>query len=139
MAFIWPTEEQWSVLNNRADDQPLTMLNLLRYRETADYSEHSTETPCSGKRAYQRYAEAVFPLLEKVSARVVFMGAAGDTVIGPSAERWDDVLLVEYPNRQAFNDMSSSTAYQAIAYHRAAALSDSRLVPLAAGKAAFQN
>ena len=40
------------------------------------------------------------------------------------------VLLVTYPTAQAFLDMIQSPDYQAIVYHRSAALSDSRLIPM---------
>ena len=51
-------------------------------------------------------------------------------VIGPVEERWDEVLLVEYPSVKAFLEMVNSDAYQSIVYHRTAALKDSRLIPI---------
>jgi uncharacterized protein (DUF1330 family) len=49
-------------------------------------------------------------------------------VIGEDADRWDSVVLVEYPSRRAFLDMVSSPEYQAIAGRRTDALTDSRLI-----------
>ena len=43
-------------------------------------------------------------------------------------ERWDEILLVEYPSAAAFAAMVTSPEYKAIVFHRTAALEDSRLV-----------
>ena len=36
----------------RADDQPIFMLNLLRYNDQADYADGAGFPPCSGPEAY---------------------------------------------------------------------------------------
>jgi len=136
---IEPTAEQLrSFVAHDAGIAPLTMLNLLRYRAQADYSGHPEETACAGREAYRRYAAEALRCIEMVGGRVVFMGAAAASLIGPTDEKWDDVLLVEYPSGQAFLEMVGSARYRAIVHHRAAALADSRLVPMRAGAAAFQ-
>lgn len=117
---------------------PITMLNLLRYREQADYAGHPDETPCSGREAYRRYAEGVVACLASVGGTIAFAGGALATVIAPDDERWDDVLLVQYPSAQALFTMISSDAYRAIGHHRSAALEDSRLVALSPGAPTFQ-
>ena len=138
MNFTWPSSAQLEALNERAGDpSPITMLNLLRYRAEADYAGHPEASPCDGKTAYARYAEQAVACVESFGGRVVFGGAAHATAIGPDDERWDDVLLVEYPSTQAFLDMASSERYQAFAYHREAAIEDSRLVLITAGKPGY--
>lgn len=138
MSNIWPSKEQFATLAAHTDEfETLTMLNLLRYRTEADYSANPNESPCSGKEAYARYAQQAGPLVKSYGGRFVFAGAAANTVIGPKDEQWDDVLLVEYPSVSAFMEMAGSEQYQAFAYHRAAALLDSRLVPIAAGKSNY--
>ncbi|MFT4582125.1 MAG: hypothetical protein ACI915_002783 [Gammaproteobacteria bacterium] len=139
MGSIWPTEEQLETLGRFDENQAITMLNLLAYRDMADYSKHPNETACSGKQAYERYSNAVSPLLKVHAAKVVFMGAASPTIIGPEIEQWDDVMLVEYPTPAAFIAMATSEAYLALSHHRSAALRDSRLVPLSSGRLAFQS
>jgi uncharacterized protein (DUF1330 family) len=131
MSYLWPTESQ----NQKFSEQQsksgtITMLNLLRYRATADYKDSVAESPCSGREAYKRYAEQVFPILESHKAKVVFAGAAMSTVIGPQDEQWDDVLIVEYPSQESFVAMINSAEYQNVAHHREAALDDSRLVSI---------
>lgn len=139
MTFTWPSPAQLDALEARADDpRPITMLNLLRYRDAADYTGHPEATPCSGKAAYARYADEALACVESYGGRVVFGGAARAMAIGPDTEQWHDVLLVEYPNTRAFLDMMVSERYQAFAYHREAALEDSRLVLITAGELSFE-
>lgn len=117
---------------------PIAMLNLLRYRAEADYSSHPGETPCSGREAYRRYAEGVIACLASVGGSILFAGGALATVIAPDDERWDDMLVVQYPSADALLTMIGSEAYRAIGHHRTAALEDSRLVALAPGAPSFQ-
>ena len=131
MGYIGPNEDQWQLLLNYAEQNvKVTMLNLLMYRELADYSEHPNEASCSGEEAYSRYSKLAFPRIQEAGARVLFFGKAEAPIIGPIEERWHEVLLVEYPNVKAFMEMVNSDAYQAIVYHRTAALKDSRLIPI---------
>ena len=67
-------------------------------------------------------------VLEATGARVLWQGRADSLVIGGVDERWDVVVLVEYPSRQAFLEMVSSPGYREIGKRRTAALVDSRLI-----------
>jgi uncharacterized protein (DUF1330 family) len=126
---IEPSREQLQAFAEQPDDgAPSVMLNLLRYRAQADYSQHPQQTPCSGRDAFKRYAKQSITCIEGVGGKVLFIGAALATVIGPEAERWDEIFLVQYPSRRAFVDMIASTQYRSIAFHRSAALQDSRLI-----------
>ncbi|GAA3721135.1 DUF1330 domain-containing protein [Gordonia hankookensis] len=112
-------------------DQPVTMLNLLRYREVADYSqaeELAPAQPISGAEAYRIYGKAATPHLEKAGAEVIYHGDCGPTVIGPADEQWDSILLVRYPSPEAFRQMVTDPAYQSLSRHRTAAMADSRLI-----------
>ena len=109
------------------------MLNLLRFKEVADYSnspELAPTEPLSGKKAYQVYMISVGGQLNKMGAKVNFMGPCGDFVIGPSSESWDMMLLVEYPSVEVFMAFTQSEHYQKFAGHRTAAVEDSRLLPI---------
>lgn len=111
---------------------PLVMLNLLRFREVAEYDGEPGD--CSGREAYlDRYGPASFEHVTAVGGELVFAGAAHAALIGPSDEAWDMVLLVRYPSIEAFVAMATGPAYLEIARHRTAALADSRLVPVVEG------
>ncbi|MEM1110536.1 MAG: DUF1330 domain-containing protein [Pseudomonadota bacterium] len=108
---------------------PVVMLNLLRFREQADYGERS-EAACSGLEAFGRYGEAVAPLLAERGAELVWQGSQAAMLIGPDDKDWHLVALMRYPSAASFVDMISSEDYQAIVHHRQAALLDSRLIAL---------
>jgi uncharacterized protein (DUF1330 family) len=130
MQTIEPSHEQLQAFAGQPDDgEPIVMLNLLRYRQRADYAQHPQQTPCSGRDAFKRYAKSSLVCIEAAGGKVLFIGAAQPAVIGPEAEQWDEIFLVHYPSRRAFLDMIASAEYRAIAFHRSAALQDSRLIP----------
>lgn len=111
---------------------PLLMVNMLRYRERADYGDRTDVAPCSGREAYfQRY----LPAFNQVAAAEgitgiapVWVGTVLARVVAPPDEQWDDVAIVEYPNVAAFRRVVESPRYNAdAAPHRQAALDDWRL------------
>jgi uncharacterized protein (DUF1330 family) len=102
-----------------ADGKPLVMLNLLAFK------------PDGGRRRYEEYGAAVAPLLEKAGGRIAFAGEPAAALIGDGS--WDLVVLVEYPNRQAFLDMIGSAEYQAVGHLRTEALTKGELHPMDPG------
>jgi uncharacterized protein (DUF1330 family) len=111
-----------------ADDQPLVMLNLLRYRPVADYPPGGDFASCSGREAYDRYGRRAIRFVAGVGGAVIWRGEGQASLIGPLTERWDELLLVRYPSKQAFLAMVGDPDYQAAVVHRTAALEDSRLL-----------
>jgi uncharacterized protein (DUF1330 family) len=107
---------------------PVVMLNLLRFRARAAYPAERKQPDCSGREAYAAYGRATGPHLQQVGGRVVWQGSAKHCFIAPEGEDWDEVLLVEYPSKEAFLAMLKSPSYQAITFHRTAALDDARLI-----------
>jgi len=105
-------------------DEPVVMLNLLRYREVAE-SGHGVDG-LSGREAYGVYGQRFEALHPRFGGEPIWMGRASGTIIGD--EDWDLVILVRYPTRRQFIEMLRDPDYQAIAPIRAAALADSRLV-----------
>jgi hypothetical protein len=51
-------------------------------------------------------------------------------VIGTGDERWDMVMLVQHANVSEFASMADNDEYMSGLGHRAAALEDSRLLPI---------
>ena len=129
MSYIEPTREQMAALATEvARPGPVEMINLLRFRAEANYPAGSGHAACSGKEAYGRYGMAVLEFLEKVGGTVVWHGIPQMLFIGPDDRRWDEVLIVRYPDAAAFERMITDPGYLAIAVHRTAALEDSRLI-----------
>ena len=115
---------------------PFFMLNLLRYREHADYGDRTDVAPASGREAYhERYVPAFGQVAAEVGAegiQISWVGVVLARVVGPADERWDEVAIVEYPSFAAFRRVTESPEYEAqAAPHRKAALEDLRLIATA--------
>jgi hypothetical protein len=111
----------------------VVMLNLLRFRDIADYSgtpDLAPPSPISGAEAFQRYIDHTLPYLRESGGGLVFLGQGGSYLIGPQNERWDMAMLVRQQSVEAFLSFASQRAYLAGIGHRTAALEDSRLLPL---------
>ncbi len=133
MPYLEPTQASVEALIRRQIDGPITMLNLLRFRDVADYSanpELAPDEPISGAEAYRRYADHTMPYLIASGGDVVLDGTGGEFFIGPGEERWDHVLLVRQKSLDDFFAFASNPGYLSGLGHRTAALEDSRLLPI---------
>lgn len=131
--YLMPTQEAGRKFVTRQIQGNIVMLNLLRFRETADYSaspELMPTEPISGKQAYQLYIEHTLPFLTNSGGEILFMGEGGDFLIGPTNECWDAVLLIKQNSVNSFIAFESNTEYMKGIGHRTAALADSRLLPI---------
>lgn len=126
---LTPTDPQMTAFGQGPQDEPVVMVNLLRYRARAayprEYEGPDPEVP--GETAYRRYAEAAFQRVRALGGRLVWGGPSYMTLIGPSNERWDEVLVVFYPTRSAFLAMLEDADYQSALVHRQAALAETRI------------
>ncbi|WP_417548546.1 DUF1330 domain-containing protein [Marinobacter segnicrescens] len=129
MKTIYPTSRAISdVLSKTQKGKPVVMLNLLKFREQADY--HEPRAGVSGRDAYQEYGRGAIRCIHAVGGELIWSGTPTGTLIGPEEEQWDEVLLVRYPSLDAFLAMIDSPEYKSIVHHRTAAIDDSRLVPM---------
>jgi uncharacterized protein (DUF1330 family) len=129
MGSVNPSPAQRAQLEEEgAPGGSIVMLNLLRFRDLAEYEAGASGGGVTGREAYDRYSRAVIPLLLEVGGAPIWRGNARMSVIAPEGEEWDEVVLVQYPSRKAFLRMVRSRAYGAILHHRTAALRDSRLI-----------
>lgn len=128
-----PDDDNVRLLLERAIEGPVVMLNLLRFRDVADYSaspELAPTAPISGSEAYDRYVEHTLPFLTATGGSIRFLGNGGHYFIGPVDERWDQVILIEQAGIEDFFSFASNEGYLSGIGHRSAALEDSRLLPL---------
>lgn len=131
--YLTPTREAGRDFIMRNIQGNVVMLNLLRFRDCADYSETpelAPAEPISGEAAYQRYIAHTLPYLEQSGGEILFMGKGGSFLIGPPDERWDAVLLIKQHSVDRFLAFESNENYMKGIGHRTAALEDSRLLPL---------
>jgi len=118
---LMPDAAQLALLQAPGPDQPIIMVNLLKYRARAQY-EDGRDAHLSGREAYQRYAVRVATLVEEYGGRVLFAGDVTGLSLGVVEPLWDEVALAQYPNRAALLRMSMSAQWRAAAVHRTAGL-----------------
>jgi uncharacterized protein (DUF1330 family) len=131
--FLEASQEGGAALFARKISGEVIMLNLLRFRDIADYSanpELEPDKPISGAEAYQKYIDHTMPFLKESGGDLVFLGKGGKYLIGPQDEQWDLVMLVRQKSLSDFMAFASNKEYLAGMGHRTAALEDSRLLPL---------
>jgi hypothetical protein len=131
--YLDPSDENARRFFERGIQGPVTMLNLLRFREKADYSafpELAPPEPISGSAAYDRYVRHTIPYLTASGGSIVFFGTGAHNFVGPADERWDLVMLVRQSSVNDFFAFASNKEYLAGVGHRTAALEDSRLLPV---------
>ncbi len=131
--YLEPTQESGRDFMLRGIEGEVIMLNLLRFREIADYSgtpDLQPDEPISGAAAYDLYVEHTLPHLRESGGDLEFVGEGGSLLIGPPDERWDAVLLVRHRSVQTFMSFAQNEAYLGGMGHRLAAISDSRLMPV---------
>ena len=122
-----PRPEQLEQFLKKAPKGPIHMLNLLKFKERAQY-EDGRETTLSGAEAYGVYGLGVAKLIQAMGGRFVYQAAANTLVIGDGDLAWDAVAIVEYPSIEDFQKMVASEAYQEIHVHRDAGLAHQLLV-----------
>ncbi len=130
--FIDPTKERFALF--RADDRPgpINMLNLVRFREHAQYPDGRVST---GAEAYAAYGRESKPVFSRVGGRIIWRGQFELTLIGPDTEAWHECFIAEYPSVAAFVEMIRDPLYREAVKHRQAAVEDSRLIRLAPASA----
>jgi hypothetical protein len=127
------TEDAGRAFFMRNIEGPVVMLNLLRFRNVADYSaspELAPEEPISGADAFDKYIAHTKPFLEASGGTIRFLGTGGKWLIGPEGESWDMAMLIEQESVASFMAWNGHADYLKGIGHRTAALLDSRLLPL---------
>lgn len=127
---IHPTDEQLQALMQAPVEGSVRMLNLLKFREHAEY-EDGTDGGCSsGMEAYMRYGAALNDgILDAAGAKMFYSELAVCGLIGEqSATDFDVVAIMNYPSVQAFLDMVATPAYLEAARHREAGLAYQLLI-----------
>lgn len=99
----------------------ITMLNLLKFKEKAEYGD-GRETNLTGAQAYAIYADEVLEHLSKVGAEPILGGKVSRLMLGEVEDLWDSIALARYPSRKAMVEMMMDSDYQESEKHRSAGL-----------------
>ena len=135
--YIDPSRTNFDAFKDLTRDRPIHMLNLLQYRDMAQYPEghENAGKDWSGRRAYREYGATSGPIFKRVGGSIVWRGLFETVVIVPDAMRWHAGFVAQYPNADAFLEMVTDPEYQKAVVNRTAALADSRLVRFRPGEA----
>jgi uncharacterized protein (DUF1330 family) len=118
MIALYPKPEQIQTLLTGPADQPVVMLNLLRFKERAG----DPDAGLTGEAAYQRYVDEMVPFVVSKGGRVIWSGRVDSQVIGDGGEGFHVAALMEYPSRKVFVEIATSSEVSAIGVHRSAGL-----------------
>lgn len=97
---LTPTVSQVEALREQVGRGPVVMLNLLKFRQPG------------GREAMARYGAVSGPLVMRSRGEVVYAGEAGPLVAGREGEDWDTVILVRFPDIEAFIALVADPVYQ---------------------------
>lgn len=123
--YIDPERDQFEAFKELPRDQPIMMLNLVRFRDKAAYEDNREAT---GAEAYARYGEESGPVFRRVGGEIIWRGKPELMLIGPDDKRWDVIFIARYPTAGAFLEMVTDPSYRIAVKHRQAAVHDSRLI-----------
>ncbi|HNA36894.1 MAG TPA: hypothetical protein PLZ72_11135 [Microthrixaceae bacterium] len=99
-------------------DGPVWMVNLMRYRDRADYAD-GRDTELTGREADDLYAP--LDVLADIGAQVVFFGDVTDQLLGDGPP-WDRVAVVKYPTHRSFLEMQTREDFPAHHVHKDAGM-----------------
>jgi len=124
-AHVGDAMKHWAA--GTGDDDPIVMLNLIRYQDTAR-AGHTCDG-MSGEEAYTEYIRRLQAMSSHdFPGTIIWDGVGQATIIGPADESWDRILLIAYPSIAEFRRMANSEIYQTAGPARTAAVLDSRLI-----------
>lgn len=134
--YIDPSPANFAAFKGLPRDEPIHMLNLLLYRDLAEYPEGHDHhgKGWTGRRAYEEYGKTSGPIFRRVGGTIVWRGAFQTMVTGPEDRQWHDGFVAQYPSAGAFFEMIKDADYQLAVVNRTAALVDSRLIRFAPGE-----
>lgn len=112
------TREDLDCFLSEDDDEPVAMLNLLRFQ------------PDGGRERYLEYLTMAGPLVTRYGAKILYAGDGATPLAAEAGQAWDAVALVQYPTRSAFADMIADPDYQSADPVRMSALVEAVLQPI---------
>lgn len=135
-SHIDPTRAQFETFKGLDRDQPIDMLNLVRFRDLANYpGDHElARDGLTGADAYALYGADSRDVFQRVGGSIIWRSGFEGTLIGPDDDIWDVIFVARYPTAHAFLAMVTDRDYKRAVVHRQAAVATSRLIRTAARK-----
>ena len=128
--YVDPSRENWQRFKDLPRDRPIHMLNLIKFRDLAEYPEgHPNHGKgLTGREAYDIYRAGFQRVVANDGAAMVWEAPMECVVTGPEGE-WDEAFVMGYPDSATFMKMVRNEEYiRDVVPHRTAAVADSRLI-----------
>lgn len=116
-----PTKKQMEGFLEDDSEVPISMINLLKFKEKAEY-EDGRDTNLTGEQAYAIYGQEVVEHLKKVGGELIFGGSINRLMLGEVEELWDKAFIAKYPSKKAMLKMITDPDYLESNKHRIAGL-----------------
>lgn len=100
-------------------DGPFWALNLMKYRDVADYGDSEDAPRVSGREADDAYTPR--ESLEGIGAMIAF-AADVESITAGDGVQWDRIGIVRYPSRKAFLDMQQRDDFKSKHVHKDAGM-----------------
>lgn len=123
--YVDPERDQFEAFKALPRDAPIMMLNLVAFRDEAQYPDGHRAT---GAEAYAAYGRESAPVFKRVGGEILWRGRPEVMLIGPADRRWDLAFVARYPTASAFLEMVTDPVYREAVKHRQATVLDSRLI-----------
>jgi len=120
---IKPTKEQLTAFLAAPSSGPIHMVNLLKFKA-------KTTADKSGEASYNKYGENVIKMVTERGGKLVWHGKPMGVLIGDNeADKWDYIVIIEYPSREVMIEMTSNPKYNEIHGDREDGLERTALIP----------
>ena len=129
MNHVTPTPEAIESARRRDPEQPVEMINLLKFADRADPALGLGDL--SGRACYfDHYLTGASEVASALGTgpSVVYANDVRSCFLATVGEDWDSMLVVRYPNRRAFLGLVTSDEYAEVAGYRTGSLVNSRLI-----------
>jgi hypothetical protein len=114
-------------MNESEDDGPFFMLNLIGFRDQAEYAD-GRETDLTGEEANSAYTASGVQLLIEGGMRVAFFGSVVVDPAAPPEPAWDQVAIARYPSYADFFALTSAPEFQDGVEHKDAGVETSSVI-----------
>lgn len=133
----WSDEAAFEEFLRNDDGRPFIMINLMEYRQTAEYPEgKAPAADMTGAQADARYGRAVLPQLLLRGSYPVARATRYNTIInsvGETVGEFESFAMVRYRSRRDLIDMLASDAFSQANFHKWASLENTLVAPSKSG------
>ena len=106
-----------------ADDPSFTLLQLVKYRDVAQYPDGSSEPKRSGREAMELFWDSLAGILHEAGVRPMLKAEVDGVLVGDGRE-WDEYRMLKFPSQRAFEEVLAKVESSDFAVHLSAAVED---------------